>query len=956
MKYIIKLFMLINTFLFVLQAEELTSLEKEYLNKHTIKIAMTKDYYPFTYEENGKINGFSYEYFKLLASKVNLKYEIQLNYWSTNLKNFRDKKIDIIDGISYTKQREPFTNFTDPYFSIPNVIFAQKNSIKNYNGLESLKGMKVGITKGIYYYNTIKDLNLFELVEFENSREKMKALAYGKIDIAFNSLTSGQRFILDGAYTNIEIVDEIDRNIVKKEDLNLGITKDDEILFNIIQKATSRITPDEKLELTKKYFNLSKEKKYIKPIELTKEERDWIKQNPQVSVAQVSLFPPFSYKHNGKLVGYEIDLLELISQKTGLDFNIVDGNWSENINKFKAQKIDIISSISYKKEREEFTSFTQPYYEIPNVIFVRDDFGNYKNIKSLTGKKVGIVKDVFYENELRALGYLNIVEYSSEVDLAKALVYNNIEASIGSLTTMNNIIKGNLYSNLKLVDELLLPNVSKNDLRFGINPNKPILYSIFNKSLSDINENEKNDILDKWINIKSSSKNQYQDTRLFLTEKEKSHLNNKDNTITMCIDPNWMPLEALNENGKHIGMSADYFKTFSELIGVDFKVIKSNSWNESLQLAKTRKCDIISLIMKTPQRSKYLNFTSTYLSIPLVIATKNDITFINDITELNGYKVAIPKGYSFAEHIINKYPKIEIINVENLQEGLEKVSSGDSHAYIGTLTSVGQLIQKEYIGELKISGKLKNNYDLSIGVRNDDELLLNILQKAINSLPQEIHSEILNKWVSIKYDSSVNYTFLLYLALLSISLISFLLYRQFNTNKINVKLEKMSITDGLTNVYNRRFFNEYTPKIINMAKRNNDLISFVLIDIDYFKLYNDTYGHQMGDKALIKVSKAIKDSLKRADDYCFRLGGEEFGVIFKANSKENAIDFANNIRTNIENLHIEHSKNSASSYITVSIGVVCKNSNEIHDIHDIYKHTDDLLYEAKNSGRNKVCY
>jgi len=272
------------------------------------------------------------------------------------------------------------------------------------------------------------------------------------------------------------------------------------------------------------------------------------------------------------------------------------------------------------------------------------------------------------------------------------------------------------------------------------------------------------------------------------------------------------------------------------------------------------------------------------------------------------------------------------------------------------LTSVGQLIQKEYIGELKISGKLKDNYDLSIGVRNDDELLLNILQKAINSLPQEIHSEILNKWVSIKYDSSVNYTFLLYLALLSISLISFLLYRQFNTNKINVKLEKMSITDGLTNVYNRRFFNEYTPKIINMAKRNNDLISFVLIDIDYFKLYNDTYGHQMGDKALIKVSKAIKDSLKRADDYCFRLGGEEFGVIFKANSKENAIDFANNIRTNIENLHIEHSKNSASSYITVSIGVVCKNSNEIHDIHDIYKHTDDLLYEAKNSGRNKVCY
>jgi diguanylate cyclase (GGDEF)-like protein len=168
-------------------------------------------------------------------------------------------------------------------------------------------------------------------------------------------------------------------------------------------------------------------------------------------------------------------------------------------------------------------------------------------------------------------------------------------------------------------------------------------------------------------------------------------------------------------------------------------------------------------------------------------------------------------------------------------------------------------------------------------------------------------------------------------------------------------IEEISITDGLTGIYNRRHFNDVCPKIINSAKRNNDLVSFIIMDIDHFKQYNDTYGHQMGDDVLIKVADAIKNSLHRADDYCFRLGGEEFGVIFKADSKEKAHQFSNTIKQNIENLHIVHANNSASSYVTVSMGLVCKYANdEIEGMDHMYKKADDLLYKAKNNGRNQV--
>ena len=167
-------------------------------------------------------------------------------------------------------------------------------------------------------------------------------------------------------------------------------------------------------------------------------------------------------------------------------------------------------------------------------------------------------------------------------------------------------------------------------------------------------------------------------------------------------------------------------------------------------------------------------------------------------------------------------------------------------------------------------------------------------------------------------------------------------------------VEEISITDGLTNIYNRRHFNDIFPKIINSSKRKNELVCFLLLDIDYFKPYNDNYGHQAGDDALIKLASCLKKSLKRSDDIAFRLGGEEFGILFKSESKEKAIQFAQKIKEEIEDLKIPHEYNTASKYITASMGLVCQEANEIENEDKIYKLADDLLYKSKESGRNKV--
>jgi diguanylate cyclase (GGDEF)-like protein/PAS domain S-box-containing protein len=168
------------------------------------------------------------------------------------------------------------------------------------------------------------------------------------------------------------------------------------------------------------------------------------------------------------------------------------------------------------------------------------------------------------------------------------------------------------------------------------------------------------------------------------------------------------------------------------------------------------------------------------------------------------------------------------------------------------------------------------------------------------------------------------------------------------------RVELLSITDGLTSLYNRRYFNEKIIEEISRSKREEKHLCFMMIDVDYFKNYNDMYGHQEGDKVLIKISDELKHYTQRASDFAFRLGGEEFGLLCSNFNKEEAFDFANKIRHAIESLKIEHEGSSSHVYITVSIGLVVKTGSEIINDDIFYKEADEALYEAKEMGRNKV--
>jgi diguanylate cyclase (GGDEF)-like protein len=435
--------------------------------------------------------------------------------------------------------------------------------------------------------------------------------------------------------------------------------------------------------------------------------------------------------------------------------------------------------------------------------------------------------------------------------------------------------------------------------------------------------------------------------------------------INVCIDPNWMPFEGFVD-GIYTGMAADYFEIFQSFLPVKLKVQKVDTWSESIELLKQRKCDIASLVMPTQSRREYLSFTKPYLITPMVVVTKIEKLFISDPSELVGKNLGIVKDYAFKEILSKRNPDIILRDVDSAREGLDMVLNDELDGFVGTLATTGYIIQKDYIGQLKIAGKFNENWSLGVGVRNDEPILKDIFEKLVDKVSFEKAQEIQNRWLSIVYEKDNGKDILKWLAISSSVFTVIILIVLFTNKKLRSEIKERkvaqsllhtaSITDELTSLYNRRHFNTIVNRMLKEAKHDNEMISFAIMDVDFFKQYNDNYGHKAGDEALRQVAEVLKKSLYRSGDFCFRLGGEEFGILFKGENAQNSKKIFERIANNIKALKIKHSFGATDGMLTVSFGVVSIKANLVNDIDTLYKTADDMLYEAKKTGRDKICF
>ncbi|WP_239482937.1 diguanylate cyclase [Paraburkholderia sp. C35] len=171
--------------------------------------------------------------------------------------------------------------------------------------------------------------------------------------------------------------------------------------------------------------------------------------------------------------------------------------------------------------------------------------------------------------------------------------------------------------------------------------------------------------------------------------------------------------------------------------------------------------------------------------------------------------------------------------------------------------------------------------------------------------------------------------------------------------RVQAELQKLARTDGLTGLYNRRTFDEILAREWRRAARTDGVMSLLFIDLDFFKAYNDSQGHQAGDDALAAVARCIRDTIRRPGDSAARYGGEEFVVVLPDTDEAGALMIAEAIRGRISDLAIRHAT-SPYGCVTASVGVACSRARRSDGTQSIVGAADGALYQAKHSGRNRV--
>ena len=173
-----------------------------------------------------------------------------------------------------------------------------------------------------------------------------------------------------------------------------------------------------------------------------------------------------------------------------------------------------------------------------------------------------------------------------------------------------------------------------------------------------------------------------------------------------------------------------------------------------------------------------------------------------------------------------------------------------------------------------------------------------------------------------------------------------------NLEQVNQELSRLANIDSLTQIYNRYYFDLTLRKLWVEALRERAQISLILCDVDNFKLYNDTYGHLMGDKCLQQVAQALDDAINRDQDVATRYGGEEFALILPRTNSEGAIQVATRIMNAISNLNIFHGTSNVKNYVTISCGIACLSPSPGFSSINLIENADNALYQAKQRGKN----
>lgn len=599
----------------------------------------------------------------------------------------------------------------------------------------------------------------------------------------------------------------------------------------------------------------------------TNEEKTWIKNNSIVIVGGEMDWAPFDFVNvHNKYDGITNDYLELISQKSGLKFDVKTGyTWNELVENYKRNKFDILPAVYYSKSRENIGNYSAQYYTVRDYLFIKEST-NIKSMEDLNGKVLAIVKGYTTIAKVKSkYPKIKILETRSIVDSIASVVSGEADATLEVHAVMSYTIKTNAIEGIKVVSQ---EGLGTSPLHMLVQKDKNILLSILNKTIIDIDQNDQKEIASKWLsstdtngiislqeaiitvsifflivllllykqylqkqaNIKIEKQKKEQQVLLSLFDYGDSVLFKWNN------DENWT-IDYVSSNVTNLlGYSQEEF--------LSTKIAYSNCIHE----------EDISKVIEEVEQGKKSNDDFLKHESYRIIAKDGKEKWVLDYTVMQkGEKGNIT-------HFIGYI--IDITEHENTIKNLEKFIDTQSNIVLVTtgdqITFANQTFF-EFFGfhdleSFQINHKsiseffIENDRFFHLGKIDNTENWIDTMKRLPHS--QRIISMIGSSFKIHAFSVAIN-QFDKDLQIVSFTDIS-------QTIENHIRLQDKSILDKLTGAFNREYFEQNYKQLITEYETENTHLAIALLDIDHFKIVNDTYGHDIGDIVLKQFNNILE--------------------------------------------------------------------------------------------------
>ena len=456
--------------------------------------------------------------------------------------------------------------------------------------------------------------------------------------------------------------------------------------------------------------------------------------------------PKLSLDNNGLAIGFFPEILNYIAEKERWSLEYVPCVWKECLLKLESGRLDLMMDVAFTEDRAKKFIFNQ---EVALANWSRIYAKNTSNIKSildLDRKRVAVVKESIQAKKLKADAQaFNILPKFVEVDTFLA-IFSLIEKEKVDAGIVNRLFGAQQASNFNIQETGVVAYPSRLMFAAPKGRNSHIL-SLIDKHLIALKIDQQSIYHSAQKRTLARTAKPLLPSSLSLSKAELGWLS-EHREIIIAFDGNYAPYSTLSEQDEFEGIAIDFTRELARNIGINIKMYPNGKWSELYDAALKQEVDVIATLVKKPDRDQLFAFTQPYITLSQYIITHQDNNVLLKREQLNGKKVALVKGYSTSEILLEEFPDIAPVYVDTLSEALAIVSTGNADATVAAIGMANHIMTQQGLTNLQFAalyakGLSKQRY----GVRKDWPELASILDKAMEAMSNRTKMGIFQRWM-----------------------------------------------------------------------------------------------------------------------------------------------------------------------------------------------------------------